>query len=89
MYLTPEKTRDLAIKFGGSENNTGDTAVQIAIFTERILYLTEYLKENKKDFSAKRSLLKMVNKRKRLLKYLKRKDYDRYLEVTKQLNLRK
>ena len=72
MYLTPEKTRDLAIKFGGSENNTGDTAVQIAIFTERILYLTEYLKENKKDFSAKRSL-KMVNKRKRLLKYLKEK----------------
>jgi small subunit ribosomal protein S15 len=50
MYLTPEKTRELAIKFGGNENNTGDTAVQIAILTERILHLTDYMKENKKDF---------------------------------------
>jgi len=41
MYLTPEKTRELAIKFGGNENNTGDTAVQIAILTERILHLTD------------------------------------------------
>lgn len=89
MYLTPEKTRELAIKFGGNEKNTGDTSVQIAILTERILHLTGYMKENKKDFSAKRSLLTMVNKRKRLLKYLKREDYDKYLDVTKQLNIRR
>ncbi len=89
MYLTPEKTRELAIKFGGSEKNTVDTSVQIAILTERILHLTNYMKENKKDFSAKRSLLTMVNKRKRLLKYLKRENYDKYIDVTKQLNIRR
>jgi small subunit ribosomal protein S15 len=76
-------------KFKVHENDTGSPEVQIAISTERINYLTEHLKLHKKDHSSRRGLLKLVGKRRRLLEYLKKVDYDRYKTVIEKLNLRK
>jgi small subunit ribosomal protein S15 len=76
-------------EFRVHEKDTGSPDVQIALLTERINSLTEHLQRHKKDFSSRRGLLMMVGKRRRLLNYLQRKDYNRYLEITKKLNLRK
>ncbi|MFP3254436.1 MAG: 30S ribosomal protein S15, partial [Hydrogenobaculum sp.] len=70
------------------EKDTGSPEVQIAILTERINKLTEHMKKNKKDLHSRRGLIAMVNKRKALLDYLKRKNYQKYLEVSEKLNLR-
>lgn len=71
------------------ETDTGSTAVQVASLTAHIAELTEHLKANKKDHMARRGLLVMVGKRKRLLKYLARTDSDAYLALIKKLNLRR
>ncbi|MGC8742690.1 MAG: 30S ribosomal protein S15 [Verrucomicrobiia bacterium] len=71
------------------EKDTGSPDVQIALLTERINALTEHLQRNKKDFGSRRGLLMMVGKRRRLLNYLQRKDYERYIALTRKLNLRK
>jgi small subunit ribosomal protein S15 len=63
--------------------------VQIAILTKRILQLTDHLRANKHDESCRRGLLKMVGQRRRLLAYLRKTDYQRYLSLTDQLNLRR
>ncbi|MGC8830056.1 MAG: 30S ribosomal protein S15 [Verrucomicrobiia bacterium] len=76
-------------EFRVHEKDTGSPDVQIALLTERINALTEHLQRNKKDFSSRRGLLMMVGKRRRLLNYLQRKDYERYVAVTRKLNLRK
>ncbi|MGB9604183.1 MAG: 30S ribosomal protein S15, partial [Limisphaerales bacterium] len=69
-------------EFRVHEKDTGSPDVQIALLTERINALTEHLQRNKKDFSSRRGLLMMVGKRRRLLNYLQRKDYERYVAVT-------
>jgi len=89
MTITKEKTKEIASEYGGSEDNTGSTEVQIAIFTERINHLTEHLKDHKKDHASRRGLLKMVGKRRRLLNYLKDKDIERYRELISELGIRK
>lgn len=89
MTITKEKTKEIAREYGGSEENTGSTEVQIAIFTERINQLTEHLKDHKKDHASRRGLLKMVGKRRRLLNYLKDKDIERYRELISELGIRK
>ena len=89
MYLTAEKKKELFKKFGKSENNTGSSEGQIALFTERINHLTQHLKSNKKDFGTQRALLKLVGKRRRLLDYLKERDIERYRSILKELKLRK
>lgn len=71
------------------EKDTGSPDVQIALLTERINALTEHLQRHKKDFSSRRGLLMMVGKRRRLLNYLHRKDYERYIAITRKLKLRK
>ncbi|OGL45419.1 MAG: 30S ribosomal protein S15 [Candidatus Schekmanbacteria bacterium RBG_16_38_10] len=71
------------------DGDTGSTEVQIAIFTERINYLTEHFKDHKKDHHSRRGLLKLVGKRRRLLDYLKDKDFQRYKNIVEKLNLRK
>ncbi len=71
------------------DNDTGSPEVQIAILTERINHLTEHFKIHKKDHHSRRGLLKLVGKRRRLLDYLKRTQYDRYLAVIDRLGLRK
>jgi len=71
------------------ETDTGSPEVQIAILTKRIQQLTEHLRANKHDESCRRGLLKMVGQRRRLLAYLRRTEYQRYLAVTESLNLRR
>jgi len=71
------------------EKDTGSADVQIAKLTQRINELTGHLKENKKDHSSRRGLLKMVGQRRRLLDYLHDTDTDRYHALTKRLKLRR
>ena len=70
-------------------SDTGSPEVQIALLTARIVHLTEHFKIHKKDHHSRRGLLKLVSKRRRLLDYLKRIGYDRYLTVIDRLGLRK
>ncbi len=89
MYLTADKKKDIFKTYGSDEANTGSTEGQVALFTERINHLTQHLKENKKDYSTQRALLKLVGKRRRLLDYLKARDINKYRELIKALKLRK
>lgn len=89
MYLTPEVKKGLFKDYGKSEFDTGSAEGQVALFTFRILYLTEHLKINKKDNATRRSLVLMVGKRRRLLEYLKNRDISRYRDIIKKLKLRK
>ena len=89
MYLTSEKKQEFFTKFGKNEKDTGSAEGQIALFTFRINHLTEHLKQNKKDHSTRRALIKLVGKRRSLLDYLKTKDIERYRAILKELNLRK
>ncbi|WP_297091067.1 30S ribosomal protein S15 [uncultured Draconibacterium sp.] len=89
MYLSGEKKQELFAQHGKSAQDTGSAEGQIALFTFRINHLTEHLKQNKKDHSTRRALIKLVGKRRSLLDYLKRKDIERYRAILKELNLRK
>jgi small subunit ribosomal protein S15 len=70
-------------------NDTGSPEVQIALLSERIVYLTSHLKLHLKDHASRRGLIMMVNKRRRLLDYLNRRNPDRYREIVERLSLRK
>ena len=70
------------------EGDTGSPEVQVAILTERIRELTEHLKVHQKDFHSRRGLLKMVGSRRRLLRYLMNKDFNRYRALIEKLGLR-
>lgn len=87
--LTPEQKQYLIEKYRLHEADTGSPEVQIAILTERINYLTEHLKEHKKDHHSRRGLLKMVGQRRGLLNYLRDNDIERYRTIIQKLNLRK
>ncbi|HHV56156.1 MAG TPA: 30S ribosomal protein S15 [Firmicutes bacterium] len=88
MALSSEKKQDIIEKFKLHEQDTGSPEVQIAILTERINYLTEHLKEHKKDHHSRRGLLKMVGRRRGLLNYLKERDVERYRNLVDKLGLR-
>ncbi|CDZ16515.1 30S ribosomal protein S15 [Candidatus Johnevansia muelleri] len=75
--------------FGLSINNTGATEVQIALLTANIIKLQYHFKTNKNDFHSRRGLMGMVNKRRKLLIYLKNKDKDNYLSLIKNLKIRR
>jgi len=89
MSITKEEKQAIIKKFGGHEKDSGRTEVQIAILTARINRLTEHFSTHKKDHASRRGLLQMVGKRRRLLRYLAKKDIERYRAVIKELNLRK
>ncbi len=89
MGLTKERKQEIISQFGGSDKNTGATEVQIALITDRIRDLTEHFKTHKKDHASRRGLLKLVGQRRRLLRYLKQNNLDKYRELLKELNLRK
>jgi small subunit ribosomal protein S15 len=89
MQLTTEKKQEIFTLYGKTKENTGSAESQVALFTHRINHLTEHLKENKKDFSTQRALLKLVGSRRRQLDYLKERDIERYRSIIKALNLRK
>ncbi|MCK9256859.1 MAG: 30S ribosomal protein S15 [Sulfurospirillaceae bacterium] len=88
MALDSAKKQEIVSKFARKEGDTGSPEVQIALLTNRITYLTEHLKTNKKDHSSRLGLLKLVGRRKHLMKYLKKKDYTRFSEIVSELGLR-
>ena len=89
MTLNRENKSELIESFQTHDSDTGSPEVQIAILTRRIQYLTEHFKVHAKDHHSRQGLLKMVGKRRRLLDYLKRKDFGRYREIIGKLGLRK
>ena len=88
MSITKENKQVLISKFAINKKDTGSAAVQIAVLSERIKNLTEHFKNHKHDKHSKRGLLAMVNKRKKLLSYLSKKNNLKYKEIIKELNIR-
>ncbi len=88
MALGSEKKQGIMTKYGRHEGDTGSPEVQIALLTERITYLTDHLRQHKKDFHSRRGLLKMVGQRRALLNYLRANEPDRYRAIAEQLGLR-
>lgn len=86
--ITKERKTELIKKFGGSEANTGSAEVQIALLTERINDLQGHFKSHAKDHHSRRGLLKMVGQRRSLLRYLSKKDIQKYRELIAELGLR-
>jgi small subunit ribosomal protein S15 len=87
--ITTEKKQKIVADLAKNKNDTGSPEVQVGILTERIAELTGHLKVNKKDFAARRGLLQMVGKRKRLLKYIADRDSKKYLMLIKKLGIRR
>ncbi|WP_185863176.1 30S ribosomal protein S15 [Blattabacterium cuenoti] len=87
--MTEEKKKEIFKTYGTSVYDTGSSNVQIALFTYRINYLNNHLKNNKKDFNTERALVKMVGKRKKLLKYIEKHNVNNYKNIIKHLGLRK
>ncbi|HEX5456412.1 MAG TPA: 30S ribosomal protein S15 [Candidatus Saccharimonadales bacterium] len=87
--ITSEKKQSIIAELAKDKKDTGSPEAQVGILTARISELTEHLKINKKDFAARRGLLQMVGKRKRLLKYLADNDSKKYLELIKKLGIRR
>ena len=88
MSITKENKKEVISKFAINSNDTGSSEVQIAVLTERITNLIEHFKNHKHDNHSKRGLLAMVNKRKKLLSYLLKKDESKYKDLIKTLNIR-
>lgn len=86
--LTPDKKKDIIVKFQQHEGDTGSPEVQIALLTTRINELTEHFKIHKKDHHSRRGLLKLVGQRRALLNYLKKSDFNRYRAIVTELGLR-
>jgi len=89
MSLTKEEKTKIIEEYRLTDADTGSTEVQIAILSTRITQLTDHLRANSHDESSRRGLLKLVGRRRRLLAYLRRKDYNRYLQITERLNIRR
>jgi len=89
IMMTQARKQELIETYRINEADTGSPEVQIAILTERITYLTEHLKEHKKDHHSRRGLLKMVGQRRGLLNYLMDKDIERYRVIIEKLKIRK
>ncbi len=89
MALKKEKKNEIVSEFQQHESDTGSPEVQIALLSERIRELTEHFKIHKKDHHSRRGLLKLVGQRRRLLDYLKRRDFARYKDVIERLGIRK
>ena len=89
MSVTAEKKTEIIQDNAQGNGDTGSPEVQVAILTERIRNLTEHFKSHHKDNHSRRGLLMMVNKRRNLLAYLKKKDVERYNALIQKLGLRK
>ena len=87
--LTTEAKLAVIKEYATHEGDTGSPEVQVAILTSRIQYLTDHLKEHKKDPHSRRGLLKLVGQRRNMLDYLRRKDIERYRSLIERLGLRK
>ena len=89
MSITAERKAELIKEHARGSDDTGSPEVQVAILTSRINTLTEHFKSHKKDNHSRRGLLMLVNKRRSLLDYLRRKDESRYTDLIAKLGLRK
>ena len=89
MSVTAERKTEIISDNAQSKGDTGSPEVQVAILTERIRNLTEHFKDHNKDNHSRRGLMMMVNKRRSLLAYLKKKDVERYNALIQKLGLRK
>lgn len=87
--MTKERKTEIIKTYAKGENDTGSTAVQVALLTERINELTEHLKVHKKDEHSRRGLLNMVGKRKSLLRYLENRNIEEYRDLIAKLGIRK
>lgn len=83
------RKQEIIKEYAQSENDTGSPYVQIALLTERIQNLTEYLKTNKQDFHSRRGLMQLVGRRRGLLEYLKKIDIESYRNLIEKLGIRK
>ena len=88
MKLDKNYKSNVMEEFSRHENDTGSPEVQVGILTKRIEHLTDHLRTHKHDESSRRGLLKMVGRRRRLLTYIRRKDYQRYSAIIDQLKIR-
>ncbi len=87
--ISTEKKAGIVKDLQKAKTDTGSAAVQVGIFTERIRELTEHLKVNKHDYAARRGLLQLVGKRKRLLQYIAARNGQAYLDLIKKLGIRR
>jgi len=87
--ISSEKKAEVSKDLKAHDKDSGSPAVQVSILTARIAELTDHMKANKHDFAARRALLQMVGKRKRLLRYIAERDGDAYLELIKKLGIRR
>jgi small subunit ribosomal protein S15 len=89
MAVVGERTREIVQAYRLHSTDTGSPEVQIALLTDRITYLTEHFKVHRKDHHSRRGLLKLVGQRRRLLDYLKGREFPRYKSVIERLGIRK
>lgn len=89
MSLNKEVKTELINEYHRHDGDTGSPEVQVALLSKRITQLTDHLRINKHDESSRRGLLKLVGQRRRLLAYIRRNDYERYLALTERLNIRR
>ncbi len=88
MSINLKNKQEIIKKFGKDAKDSGSIEVQIAMLSQKISELTDHLKDNAKDFQAKRGLMMMVGKRKRMLVYLKNANLEKYRKLVKDLKLR-
>lgn len=89
MALTQQRKQEIIGEYQVHETDTGSADLQVAMLTTRINQLTEHLRSNKQDHSSRRGLLKMIGRRKRLLAYIQKKDYERYQKLIGRLGIRR
>lgn len=89
MTLETNQKQEIIAKYGKTPTDSGSPAVQVALLTARIIYLTEHFKTHKKDHHSRRGLLKLVGQRRRLLHYIRQKDVNQYRELIADLGIRK
>ncbi len=89
MVTTKEKRREIVEQFRTGETDTGSADGQVALLTDRIVYMTEHMKLHPRDYHSRHGLVAMVNRRNRLLKYLRREEPERYRSLIEKLGLRK
>lgn len=88
MSLTQQRKQEIINTYQVHETDTGSADLQVAMLTDRINRLSEHLRANKKDFSSRQGLLKMIGQRKRLLAYIQKGDQDRYRALITRLGIR-
>ncbi len=89
MALTKDEKTEIINQYATKSGDTGSPEVQIALLSTRIAQLTDHLRANKHDESSRRGLLRLVGQRRRLLAYLRQKDYERFLTITEALSIRR